>query len=231
MNVAIFIVFMCVVVGVAMGVYRFDQKRQEHRQMLRRQVMGRRAPSALTADATQNNGVELGNKFEESEYSRLNKQATAYKKAGDMASAVAVLQQAKALCGSEYADTRLAKFLQAAGLFDEAMLEIQWLLDHSQSWAQAMFGHQPASVIECQLAGWRARVHTDAALICKRAKRANLQSEHEQLYDHYIDISKRLRSVSDADMKAKHAAWESAKQQGPKAMAAFHQKYRDSQSR
>ncbi|OGB58423.1 MAG: hypothetical protein A2503_10070 [Burkholderiales bacterium RIFOXYD12_FULL_59_19] len=221
MNVAIFFVFMCVVVGVAMGVYRFDQKRQEHRQMLRRQVMGRRAPSALTADATQNNGVELGNKFEESEYSRLNKQATAYKKAGDMASAVAVLQQAKALCGSEYADTRLAKFLQAAGLFDEAMLEIQWLLDHSQSWAQALFGHQPASVIECQLAGWRSRVHADAALICKRAKRADLQTKHEQLQRHQADINLQLRAISEIDRKAKFIAWEAAKAKGADAMTNY----------
>lgn len=160
-------------------------------------------------------------RYEPSEYSQLNTQATAFKKAGDLNAAVGVLKQVKAMSGDEYADTRLAKFLQHAGRFEEAMAEIQWLLDHSQCWAQVMFGHQPASVIECQLAGWRSRVHADAALICKRAKHADLQTKHEQLQRHQADINLQLRAISEIDRKAKFIAWEAAKAKGADAMKAY----------
>lgn len=159
--------------------------------------------------------------LEQSEASQLNKQATALKKAGDMSAAVAVLREVKAISGDTYADTRLAKYLQQAGLFEEAMDEIQWLIDNSQSWAWEMFGHQPASVVECQLAGWRSRIHADAALISKRAKRDDLQSKHEQLHRHYADCDQQLRPVAETDRKAKLIAWEVAKAQGADAMKAY----------
>lgn len=165
-------------------------------------------------------------KFDECEDSRLNKQATALKKSGDMLAAVAVLKQIKTNSGDQYADTRLAKYLQQAGLFDEAVAEIKWLLDHSQAWAQAMFGHQPVSVVQCQRAGWCARVHADAVLICKRAKQPDLQAQHQTLHERYLSIAQRLRPVSDADVKARALAWEVARAHGPQAMQAYNESTR-----
>lgn len=162
--------------------------------------------------------------FEEGEDSRLNKQATALKKAGDLDGAIEVLRQVKALQGDLYQDTRLAKFLQHSGAIDAALTEIQWLLDHSQAWAQALFGHQPVSIIQCQRAGWCSRVHADAALICKRAKRPELQAQHEQLQERYASIRSRLKPLADADLKAKFSALEEARRQGPKAIMQFFQR-------
>lgn len=159
--------------------------------------------------------------FEESETSRLNKQATALKKAGDMPGAIAALRRVKTLEGELYQETRLAKFLQQAGQVDAALVEIQWLLDHSQAWAQALFGHQPASVIQCQRAGWCSRIHADAALICKRAKRADLQAQHEALQERYGAIARRLRPVADTEIKAKFTAWEEAKAKAIAAARAY----------
>lgn len=163
--------------------------------------------------------------FDDSETSRLNKQATALKKTGDMLGAVAALLRVKALEGDLYQDTRLAKFLQQAGQLDAALAEIQWLLDHSQTWALASFGHQSVTVIQCQRAGWCARVHADAALICKRAKRPDLQAQHELLRDRYASIRERLQPLERAESKAKFAAWEEAKRKGIKAMQDFHKTY------
>lgn len=141
--------------------------------------------------------------LEEGETSRLNKQATELKKDGDMQGAIAALRRVKALEGELYQDTRLAKFLQHAGQVETALVEIQWLLDHSQAQARASFGHQPASVIQGQHASWCARVHADAALMCKRAKLPELQAQHEQLQERYASIRSRLKPLADADMEAK----------------------------
>ena len=159
--------------------------------------------------------------FDESEAGRFNKQATACKKAGDMPGAIAALRRVKALEGDLYRETRLAKFLHHGGQVEAALVEIQWLLDHSQAQARASFGHQPASVIQKQHASWCARVHGDAALICKQAKRPELQAQHEQLQERYASIRSRLKPLAEADRKAKFVAWEEAKQQGPRAMKAY----------
>lgn len=139
--------------------------------------------------------------FEKSDDTRLNQIATAFKKAGDMASAIKTLRKIKADSGDVYADTKLAKYLQSAGLFDESMREIQWLLDHSHAWAKALFGHQPVCIIQCQRAGWCARVHSAAALICKRSKQPELQAKHQEFYERYLSISRRLRPIGNADEK------------------------------
>jgi hypothetical protein len=156
------------------------------------------------------------------ETARLNKQATALKKVGDMPGAIAALRRVKVLEGDLYQDTRLAKFLQQAGQLDAALAEIQWLLDRSQAWAQALFGHQPTSVIQCQRAGWCARVHADAALICKRANRLELQVQHEALQERYAALSQRLRPLADTERKTRFMAWEKATNLGvTKAIRAY----------
>jgi len=160
----------------------------------------------------------------ESDEYRLDREATAFRKMGDWQSAIAALEKRKSLLGSQYQDTKLAKYLQAAGRFDESLTEIQWLQDNSHAWAQSMFSHQSASVVQCQRAGWCARIHDAAVLICKRANRPDLQAAHQQLYDRYIDIAKRLRPLADADRKTKLDDWEIASQRSPDAMADFRKK-------
>lgn len=155
------------------------------------------------------------------EYEALNRAATRIKNEGDWAAAIALLREAKAQKGALYQDTRLAKFLQQAGFLDEALQEIQWLLDNSRAWAQAMFSHQPASVLLRQKAHWMSRIHGDAALICKRAKRPDLQEKHESQRDAYWELVKKADPVAIADKAAQRKAWESAKRAGPNAMQTY----------
>lgn len=146
----------------------------------------------------------------ESEQYQLDRQATALKKAGDWGGAIAALQKRKAIMGLQWQDDKLAKYLQAAGRFDEAMTEIQWLLDNSHAWAVASFSHQPASTLLKQRATRRSQIHGAAALICKRAKRADLQAEHERLRDACWELKEKLTPVAEADMKQRMRAWNAA---------------------
>ena len=152
----------------------------------------------------------------------LEKKATALKKEGDWDGAIAALRKVKTLHGGLYQSTRLAKFLQQAGHLEEALQEIQWLVEHSQEWAKAMFAHQPAAVLQRQRVGWLIRVHGDAALICKRAKRTDLQAEHEQKKAAYASLLEQINPVADAQRTALAKGWEKAKESGRRAMAAFH---------
>lgn len=155
------------------------------------------------------------------DFSALNRQATQAKKAGEMERAVRLLRQAKTLHGEHYQDTRLAKVLQAAGRLDEALAEIQWLIDHSATLAKAMFAHQPPTVLLQQKTHWLARIHRDAALICKRAKRSDLQAHHEQRCQSLLALVEKLRPVADADQAARARKWDQAKAQGREAMEAL----------
>ena len=90
------------------------------------------------------------------------------------------------------------------------MTEIQWLLDNSHAWAVASFSHQPASTLLKQRATRRSQIHGAAALICKRAKRADLQAEHERLRDACWELKEKLTPVAEADMKQRMRAWNAA---------------------
>lgn len=146
----------------------------------------------------------------ESEQYQLDRQATALKKAGDLKGAIAALQKRKAIMGLQWQDDKLAKYLQAAGRFDEAMAEIQWLLDNSHAWAQALFGHQPTSVQLLQRTIRRGQIHGAAALICKRAKHHDLQAQHERLGNACWDLREKITPVAEADMKQRTQAFDAA---------------------
>lgn len=146
----------------------------------------------------------------ESEQYQLDRQATALKKAGDLKGAIAALQKRKAIMGLQWQDDKLAKYLQAAGRFDEAMAEIQWLLDNSHAWAQALFGHQPTSVQLLQRTIRCGQIHGAAALICKRAKHHDLQAQHERLGQACWDLREKITPVAEADMKQRMRAWNAA---------------------
>lgn len=152
----------------------------------------------------------------------LEKQATALKKEGDWNGALAALRKVKALQGGLYQSTRLAKFLQQADRLEEALQEIQWLVDHSQQWAKTIYAHQPATVLQRVRVHWLMRVHGDAILICKRAKRLDLQAEHEQRQAEYAGLLEKLKPVAEAEKKSLVEGWARAKEIGRKAMDAFH---------
>lgn len=137
----------------------------------------------------------------ESEEYQLDRQATAFKKAGDWDGAIAALRQRKSLLGLRWDDLKLAKYLQQAGRFDEAMAEVQWLLDQAPAYCQALFGHQPQAIVQCQEVGYRARLHAGAALICKRAKAVELQAHHQAQADRLGEEALRLRPLSRQVMK------------------------------
>ena len=124
--------------------------------------------------------------------------------------AIAALQKRKAIMGLQWQDDKLAKYLQAAGRFDEAMAEIQWLLDNSHAWAVALFSHQPSSVLLQQRTTRRGQINGAAALICKREKRADLQAAHERLRDACWDLREKITPVAEADMKQRMRAWNAA---------------------
>lgn len=128
----------------------------------------------------------------------LNKEATAAKRAGDWVKAIRLLREAKEVEGDSYANTRLAKFLQAAGDFEGAMEEIDELIMNSLAWSNTLFGHQPRSVRRRQQAGWISRVHKDAVLICKREGDTKRQARHEREYERWLATRKKLEEIARA---------------------------------
>jgi len=160
----------------------------------------------------------------ESEEYQLERQATAHKQAGDWAGAITCLMRAQAIRGPLHADTRLAKYLQQAGLFDEAMQEIQDLIDGGFAWAEGNFGHQPPSVRRRQQAGWLARLHQDAALICRREKQKDRQAHHEAEAERWRKTRDLIEPVAEQDKKRERQQWEEAKSKGAAAMTGFFEK-------
>ena len=155
-------------------------------------------------------------------YAELNRQATQVK-SSSYAQAVVLLKEAKAIKGDSYVDTRLAKFLQSAGQFDEALSEIQWLIDRSHAWALDMFSHQPQSVLLRQRAVRRAEIYDAAVLICTRQGRPDLVTKYKHLRRVCRDAAARLDPIADADRKARDQAWKDASaQKGLQATQAFH---------
>lgn len=168
--------------------------------------------------------MQEGVRITESEQYQLDRQATALKKAGDLQGAVAALRKRKALMGVLYEDTKLAKYLQEAGHFDEAMAEIQWLLDTnqqrlaktirsptiSQSWRQASHARLCGSF------------HRAAALICKRQGLPEQRKHHEATADKYFAIWERLGPIGREEsevLRARHAL--TIEERSKRAIQAF----------
>lgn len=125
----------------------------------------------------------------------LDKEATALKKAGDLAAAVEALQRRKGIFGVEWSDTKLAKYLQAAGRFDEAMAEVDWLLNNSQARAARLFGHQPVNLRQGQHAMHCSQVLKASALICKREGRHDLSALHQEKSEKYLRVAQGLQQL------------------------------------
>lgn len=143
----------------------------------------------------------VGENPTETEWYQLERRATALKQQGDLDGAIACLKKAQSIRGPLDADTRLAKYLQLAGRFDEAMEEMRHLIDGSLAWADGNFGHRSRSVRRCQQAGWLARLHDDAALICKQEKHWDMMTKHKAESARWWDVNRRLRQIADQDKK------------------------------
>jgi tetratricopeptide (TPR) repeat protein len=133
----------------------------------------------------------------------LERQATKLKSDGDMDGAIECLKKAQALRGVLRAETRLAKYLQQAGRFDEAIEEIHQMLSDSNLWAEGNFGHQPRSVRRCQQASRMARLHADGALLCKREQLRDQFIEHEKEACRWRELHKKIKTLADHDMKCR----------------------------
>lgn len=162
-------------------------------------------------------------------YAALNREATVAKSAGDWDQAISLLREAKAIQGDLYEDARLAKFLQQAGRFDEALAEIQWLLDRANTWAEQHFFHQPRAIRRRQQASYVARTHREAALICKREKRSDLRQHHEAEQRRWWAIREKLTPLAEAEEQQRRDEWAVASAGGPQEIAAFIKKWRPDQ--
>lgn len=169
-------------------------------------------------------GIQVLSSKAAEEYSALNRAATAAKGEMNWEKAIALLQKAKRLRGNLYEDTRLAKFLQQAGRFDEAMIEIQWLIDHSHD-CVAGIEHQLEIASQCHHANRMFCIHREAALICKREKRKVLQVLHESEYERWQLLNEKLRRRVEAVTKQRSREWKAARAEGPAAMQAYRNKW------
>jgi tetratricopeptide (TPR) repeat protein len=170
--------------------------------------------------------IQVHRSADAEQYAALNREATVAKRAGDWGQAIALLRKAKAIRGDLYDDTRLAKVLQQAGRFDEAKDEIQWLLDHANTWAEQRLSHQSRSMRRRMQASHVARIHREAALVCKREKRSDLQKHHEAERERWWAIHEKLAPLVDAEEQQRKAEWEAARTGGRDAMDAYMKKWR-----
>jgi len=144
----------------------------------------------------------------ESEQYQLDRQATACKRSGDWPGAISALRRRKELLGVQYDDSKLAKYLQAAGHFEDALAEIKWLIDNSHARVNELLSHQPPTVRLLQHAIHTAQVYSAAALICKREKRPDLEAGYQALSRQYLALRERLEPLARADQNELYAARE-----------------------
>lgn len=148
----------------------------------------------------------VGQSVTENEDYKLERLATAKKNAGDIEGAIDCLKKAQAIRGPLGGETRLAKFLQQAGRFDEAMQEIQNLVADSNSWAEGNFDHQPRSVRRHLQAGRLAEIHHDAALICRREEDSEREAYHDAEAVRWNSLRDQLQPLAEADKRKRREA-------------------------
>ena len=77
-----------------------------------------------------------------------------------------------------------------------------------------------------QHASWCARVHAKAALAAKREKNTDMEQHHMQKAEQYAALNSKLKTISDAEQRAKRKEYEQARTAGNEAMTAFLRKYK-----
>jgi hypothetical protein len=149
-------------------------------QVLREQLYG--------TEAQQNADYEIGN---------LHKQATMLAEAGDMLAAVYSLQTAQNMtleASYSYSPlhfTRLPLFMQKAGLYSEALAEVERLAVFFKSYVARCFSHQPAKRIEELYQGYLADLYDKARLLAKRQKDLEKSKEFALRAVDALKLSKR----------------------------------------
>jgi hypothetical protein len=113
---------------------------------------------------------------------------------------------------------RLPKYLQTEGRTDEALAEIESLIDHDATYAKKTFAHRPEFVVELFEKQWCAQVCAGAALICARAGRTELQQQYERRGHAYATRAARLREIVDAHEAAQKKEYEIAQKAGGQAL-------------
>ncbi|MDP3652445.1 MAG: hypothetical protein Q8R67_12255 [Rhodoferax sp.] len=148
--------------------------------------------------------------FERDEiFADLNRRATDAKAQKDWSTAIELLRQAKARQGDEYQEPRLALFLQQAGRFDEAMVEIEWLLARISSQCDAQFPNASTLLQQYSIASRHASIHEKARLICHREKRHEMAASHQILHDQFQKKADALGRRMDRERQKKHEALQS----------------------
>ncbi|MCL1960498.1 MAG: hypothetical protein FWG56_01675 [Desulfovibrionaceae bacterium] len=143
------------------------------------------APVRLTAS------IQFEKSEEARRYAELNRQAT-QAKSRSYAEAVALLQKAKAIKGDLYDDVRLAKLMQQAGQFDEAIREIKWLVSRAAYQIDKNSAHLSKQERAYFLAVHLEKIYEAAALICRRAGDGKKQQTFEQMRAATADRAGRL---------------------------------------
>lgn len=141
----------------------------------------------------------IGNSPTQTDEYQLERRATELKRSGDLSGAIECLQRAQVMRGILRSETRLAKYLQEAGRFDEAIEEINQMIAESLAWADGNFDHKPRSVRRCQQAGRVASLHDDAALICKREGAKEQLVHHEQESRRWWQLHNELKDFADRE--------------------------------
>ena len=151
--------------------------------------------------------VQVDDSEEGRRYAELNRAASAAKERS-YDEAIALLYEAKALKGDFYDDTRLAKFLQIAGRFDDAMAEIHWLTQKAGVHAELLVSQKSAAVLQMIRLGRLINAHEAAVLICKRQGRIDLQREHQQRLDMLRPMREKLGTLVDSENELRWHAHE-----------------------
>lgn len=142
------------------------------------------------------------------ELMRLNREATAAKKAKDWTRAVECLRQTVAKTG-ETSSLRLALFLQQAGRFDEAMTEFNQLIEDARPRAEREFSHLGPYGKRAVVASELMRIYDKMRLACQRQKLPDQVERYAKLYDQQHSILQKLRPLAQAEKKKKFAEyWE-----------------------
>lgn len=148
-----------------------------------------------------------------------------------MDEAIAALYRVREIKGVDYDDDKLAKYLQAAGRFDEAIEVIEQMLEDAIPAYAKNLNHQPKSVEDSGRASYCMRLCGSALQICEKAKRPDVAARFQQMQTDYKAEWERLEPIATAELKQKKTDWKKNRalktpKERVEAMAAFHQKYR-----
>jgi hypothetical protein len=81
------------------------------------------------------------------------------------------------------------------------MQEIRQMIADSYVWSEGNFGHNPRSARRCQQASRLARLHDDAALLCKREVALDQQAHFKKEAEKWWQQHRQIKVLADRDRK------------------------------